>query len=227
MIRRDRVDEAEPQPVPQRFLVRLFPQRGRHHPLCALEVRPLRVRLVEHEVRDHRLDVEVHAALLCGDRGIERVLARQMHDVTCRARHLQERREVVRPLGFDARRPARFVPLRSRLSLGDQLLAQLGDDLRVLAVRRRDHAELLGELQRVEQFVVLDAEEPLVRQKHFERRDPVIDDLAQLPLRLLVELRDRHVERVVAGTVSLGLCLPELVALQRIVLTAGARHLDI
>ena len=42
----------------------------------------------------------------------------------------------------------------------------------------------------------------------------------------VVELGDRHVERVVAGAVAFGLRLPELIAFQRIVEPRRAAHFD-
>ena len=52
----DRVDLAAGQRVPEHLLVPRFAQRRRHDVLRPFEVRPLGVRSVEHEIRDHRLD---------------------------------------------------------------------------------------------------------------------------------------------------------------------------
>src|SRR5690606_26525890 len=84
----DGVDEAPREGAPQRLLVALRAQRRAHHVLGALEVRPLGVALVEHEVRGHDLHAEVDAAHLRLDGGAQRPLAGEVHDVALRARHL-------------------------------------------------------------------------------------------------------------------------------------------
>ncbi len=64
-----------------------------------------------------------------------------------------------------------------------------------------------------EQFAVLDAEEVFVGEEDFEGAGAVADDFAQLRFGFIAELRDRHVEGIIAGAVSIGLLLPEGIAL--------------
>ena len=98
------------------------------------------------------------------------------------AGQLGERHQVMHALGLDRRRPRRLVPLGAGLALGQQLPLQLRDERLVLAVGGDDHAQLLGQRQRVIQLGVVDAEGALVGQEDLERRDAVGDDLAKLRL---------------------------------------------
>ena len=92
---------------------------------------------------------------------------------------------------------------------------------------RHDHAQLPRQGHRPVHLGIVDAEEVLVRKEDLEGADAIRYDLAKLAFGLVFKLRDRHVEGIVAGAVSLGFGFPELVAFERIVETRRAAHLNL
>jgi hypothetical protein len=122
-------------------------------PRCHL----LGIRLVEHEVRNHRFDRHLHTPRAGRERGAQRRFAREVNDVSLGARGFEKGREPVRALGLDRLRTARLVPLGSCLPLGDQPLLQPADEFGVLAVRRHDHAQLPCQHQRLLLPAIVDA----------------------------------------------------------------------
>ena len=119
------------------------------------------------------------------------------------------------------------MPFGPGLSFRQQLLLQACDKFRVLAMRGDNHAQPFGKLQSLIHFAVIDAEEVLVREKDFERCGAVRHNLPQLRFGLLHELGYRHVEGVVARAFAFGLGLPELIALQRVIVAIRAAHFDV
>src|SRR5690554_2086523 len=222
-----RVDHAGVQRVPQRLLVALVTQRRRHHVLGALEVGPLRVGLVEDEVRHHDLDAEVHAAELGGQRRLQRRLAAEVHHVALGAGELHERGEVVGAVRLHPLGATGLVPLRADLAFRQQARLQLRHDLVVLAVGSHHHAQLPRQPERLEQLLVVHAEEALVGEEDLERRHAVLHQLAQGGFRLIVELGDAYVEGVIAGAVAGRQLVPVPVARLQVLQARGRQHLYI
>ncbi len=222
-----RVDQAAAQAAPQGPLVGRRAQWRAHDVLRALEVGPLGVALVEHEVRDHGLDAEVDPPELGLDRLAQRLLVGEVHHVALGAGDLEEGSELGRARRLDHVRPARLVPLRPGLALGEQRALHRGDEARVLAVGRDDHAEVLRQLERGVELLVGDAEEPLVGQEDLERRHPVGDEVTEHGLGLVVEARDPDVERVVACRLAVCEAPPVVVALAEVLVPARGEHLDV
>ena len=121
-----------------------------------------------------------------------------MDDISGRACVFEKGRERPVPSASTDSRAAGLMPLGAGLSLREQALLQPPDELRVLAVRGDDDAELLRQAERLIHLAIVDAEEVLVGEEDLEGADAIADDLAQLRFGLVVELRDRHVEGVVA-----------------------------
>src|SRR5882724_12065258 len=109
------------------------------------------------------------------------------------------------------------MPLGASLPLSEQLLLQTRNELRILAMRRDDHTQALGEFQCLIHLAIVDAEEVLIRQKYLERRGAVGDNRPQLRFRLVDKLRDRHMKGIIAGALPFSLRLPELITFQGIV----------
>src|SRR6516225_3704664 len=98
-------------------------------------------------------------------------------------------------LGFDRYGARRFVPLWPGFAVGEQALLELRDDLRVFAVGGDDHPEAAGYFQRPEELGVVDAEGPLVGEKHLERCRAVSDNALQNVGCLFIPARHTHVKR--------------------------------
>ena len=129
-------------------------------------------------------------------------------------------------VGLHLLRAAGLVPFGPRLALGEQLGLQLRHQLGVLAMGGDHHAQFPGQLQRVIQRRVLDAEGALVRQEHLEGGHAVRHQLAQGLLGALVPACHADVEGVVAGAVSGGHLRPGVPAAAQLVASGGGQHLD-
>src|ERR1700746_1803180 len=194
------------------------------HPLDSWQ---LSVRLVQEKMWQHRFHMDSYAARFRIQRGTQRFLARQMYDIAGRSRILKEGRKASGAFGFDRLGTARFVPFGPDLALREKLLLQARHQLRVFAVGCDDHAKALGEFEGLVHFAVIDAKKILVSQKDFERSSAVGDDLPQLRFGFRHKLGYRHMERVIARAVTVGFRLPELVAVERIVIAIRAAHFDV
>ena len=88
------------------------------------------------------------------------------------------------------------------------LRGRIGDKGFIFAVRGGDDSQLTRKPQGLEEFGVVDAKRTLVSEKNFERADAGGDDLAELGIRLPIELCDAHVKRIVAAGEAGGLFFP-------------------
>ncbi len=172
-------------------------------------------------------DMKLDAARFGGSAAAQALFAGEMDDIAGGAGIFEKSGEAVGAFGFDGFRAAGLVPLGAGLALGEQFLLQAAHQFGVFAVRGDDDAESFGELERLVHLAVVNAEEVLVSEEDFERRDAVGHDLAELGFGFVVEFGDGHVESVVAGAVAFGFGFPELITFQRIVIARGAAHFDI
>src|ERR1700688_4169914 len=131
-------------------------------------------------MRKNRLDAQSNAALLGSQGSIESSCAGKVHHVAGGTGIFKKSCKSPCSFGFNRLRTAGLVPLGTRLAFSDQLRLKPRDQLSVLAVRRDDHAELLGQRQCLVHFSVIDAKEIFVREKNFERRSAVGYNFAKL-----------------------------------------------
>jgi hypothetical protein len=117
------------------------------------------------------------------------------------------------------------MPLGARFPFGEQPTLQLAHERFVFAMGRDDEAEFLRQLKRLKQLAIVDAERSLVGEKDLERSHAAGGDFADRGLGRLVEARNAHVERVVAGAFS-PFRQPQLKRLERIVAARRAAHFD-
>ena len=94
----------------------LVAQRRRHDVFRAFEIRPFGVGFVEHQILDHRLDPDVHAALPRGERFVAALPCNSCGRCRRARRSVGERHQMMHAFGLDARRPA-LVILRDRSCL--------------------------------------------------------------------------------------------------------------
>ena len=95
------------------------------------------------------------------------------------------------------------MPFRAGFALREKFLLQLENQVRVLAMRGRDHSELLGELKRFVKFFIGNSKSAFVGEKDFEAAETAFDNFRELLFRRVVVARHAHVEREVARAVSL------------------------
>ena len=194
VIRRDGADGARAQAVPEHVLMAFVAQRRRHHVLRAFEIGLRGVGLIEHEVRRHRFDPHVDATVARVHRLAHGIVAGGMDRIDVRTGECREAAEVVDPAGFHDRWPRRSVPLGSGAIRSEEGALHRVNGLRVLAVRRHDDAELLGQRHRGEEVFVREIQRALVREKDLEGRDAVVHDPSELLADLWVEAHDGHVK---------------------------------
>jgi hypothetical protein len=103
------------------------------------------------------LDPDIHAALPCGDRGVERLGATRVHAIDVRTGQLRERAKMLHAFRLDARWTAFVMPLGSRHASGEQFARALGDERFVFAMRGDDNAEFARQLERPIKLRVIDA----------------------------------------------------------------------
>src|SRR6516225_9989930 len=178
-------------------------------------------------MREDRFDAETDAALSGGKCGRESLLAGEMDNVAGSARVFQEGGETMGAFGFDRFRAARLVKLRARFAFGEVLLLKAGDEFGIFAMRGDDDAEFFRQRKGLEHLSIIDAEEVLVGQEDFEGGRAVGDNFTELRFGVVDEFGDRHVEGVIAGGMAGGFGLPEVIALERVVLAIGTAHLDV
>ena len=163
---------------------------------------------------------------LAGHGGAQGLVATEVDDIDVGVEQLREGHQVMDAFGLDDGRPAVVMPFGPGLALGQQLVLQLQDQVRVLAMRGRDDPELPGQPQSPVKLLVGEAERALVGQVDLEAADAAFDDLHQLPLRRLVAARYGHVEGEVAGAVALGFAQPQLEPRHRLLAAVRPQHLD-
>ena len=130
------------------------------------------------------------------------------------------------PFGLHDGRAALVVLARIGFAGGQQFFLPLRDQGFVLAVGGDDHAQFLGELERVIEFGVVDPKGAFVGQEDLKRADAAADDFPQLIRGARVEARHPHVKGEIAGGFSFGLGQPQFEAGQRLVAARRAAHLD-
>ncbi len=142
-----RADHAVAQRIPQDFPVAAVAERRRHHVLCALEVRPLSIGPVQQQVLDQRFSPDLAPTRSPGQHLAQRFLTTQMNDIHMGVQQSCESQQVMHPFGLDNRRTAFVVPFRPSLAFGQQLVLQLRDQVRVLAMGGRNDPKFLGQPQ--------------------------------------------------------------------------------
>src|SRR5712671_6912618 len=116
-------------------------------------------------MRNHRLDPDVHPPLPGCERFTQRGRAGGVDDVDVRAEQLGERAEMVYTVRLDNGWARASVPLGAGLAGREQRLLERVDGVSVLAMRRHDDAELLGELHGRKQVLVGEVQGTLVREE--------------------------------------------------------------
>ena len=118
------------------------------------------------------------------------------------------------------------MPFRAGFALREKFLLQLENQVRVLAMRGRDHSELLGELKRFVKFFIGNSKSAFVGEKDFEAANAPFDDFDQLPLGLRIVAGDAQVEGEVTSALVLRFTQPQLEGGHRFVSARRANHLD-
>lgn len=220
------VDEAKAQAVPENILIVFFAKRRGHDVLHAFDATAFGVGFVEKKMRENGFDAEADATLLGGKGGAERFFAGEMDDVASSAGIFEEGGETVGAFGFDGFWTAGLVPFGTSFAFGEELLLKASDEFGVFTVGGDNDAEPFGEGEGLKHFGVVNTEEILVGQENFEGGGAVGNDFAKLGFGITDELGDGHVEGVVAGGMAGGFGLPEVVALECVVIAIGAAHFD-
>ena len=115
---------------------------------------------------------------------------------------------MVHALGFDARRTAFVVALRTCDTSCQDLFLSLGDKGFVLAVRSRHDAQFFCQLEGLIKFAIVDSEGALVGEENLERLNALRHDFAKLRGGAIVEFGHTHVERIVTCGLAAGLAFP-------------------
>ena len=186
----------------------------------------LGVAAIEHKMRNHGFDPHFHAAVVGCLRFSQCIATGSVNHVDMRAGQAGKRGQVMHAFGFDDRRARGFVPLGAGFSLADKFLLKLRNHFGIFAVGGDNHAPAFGQFQCAIQFRIVEVKRAFVGQKNFERRDAVVDDFFQFVGGSFVEAADAEVKGVIAGRLSGGFRLPQLVRFDRIVVASRADHFD-
>ena len=179
------------------------------HVVRGLEVlQPLEERRVDEEVLRARLAPDVPALLARDHDRLERLRARDVHDVERRAGDVRELDRAVRRLALDLRRARQRVVDRRRVAGRDRVGHQHLDRVAVLGVHHHAGAGPGGDLHHAEEVLVADAQRVVVGHEQLVRRDAVLLGQRRELLEraaVLAQVGDDDVEAVVDQRLALAL----------------------
>ena len=210
-------------------VVVLAAHRRAAHPLGAFET-GLAQRLFQREVQVLRAGLGEHIAAMVAGGGdlVEGIAGTHVHDVQRHvAGHVAQHDGAVRGLGLQRRGTGVAVVLRVGLATGEGLLHQHVDGDAVLGVHH-DHGAAFGSgLHGTQDLTVVAVEHAGVRHEQLEAADAlVLHEVLHVLQRLVVDTADDLVERVVDGTVALGLAMPLSQAIVHVLAVALHCHVD-
>ncbi len=209
MVGAEDLEVARLEPVPQRGPVGRVAQGWGADVLGALEAFSGEVIIGEGEVLRAGLGVDRLAPLVGEVYGLQRRRAGDVDDEDRGPRHLGQPDRPVRRLGLDLGRTGQGVEAWGRVAARERLLLELGDHVPVLGVNEHENARLFGELQHLEEVVVLGVQgRALVGHEDLDRRDALLGEAGELGLDVVAQVRYGDVEAVVYDRLAPGLLRP-------------------
>mmetsp|Transcript_29336 Transcript_29336/g.57071 ORF Transcript_29336/g.57071 Transcript_29336/m.57071 type:complete len:420 (-) Transcript_29336:2548-3807(-) len=197
------------QPRPERILVVLGSEGGRHDP--ARGIVPVGVEidaLVECEELDQRLTIDAHPLLPRPPDRLVRLFAGHMHDVQRHARRIRDGDGPIGRLALKLRWAAIGMTLWPRDPLIEIFLLHLGDQIAVLGMHHRQRAQFGTAFERGEHLIILDHQRALVGHEMLEGIDAHIDGVFHLVKDIFVPAGDRHVIADVGANLRRGFAVP-------------------
>ncbi len=142
---------------------------------------------------------------------LDRLLARDVHDVERRAREVCELDRAIRRLSFGFWRACERVVERLRVTGLESLLHENVDHVAVLGVHHHERTRLRRDLHRAEERLVVDHQRALVGHEELVRRDALVGQRGELLERpAVLEIGDGHVVAHVDHLLAVRLSAPLL-----------------
>ena len=217
VVRGDLVNLAGKHGPAQRCHVRGLAQRRAHHVLRTREavLAALQVAgVVQQQVLRAGLQHRAHAVLAGGTHLLKPQLRGAVHHVHAGPRQVREVHQAPDGLRLALRGTAERVPLRPRDAALEHAALQLVHQGAVLAVHAQDAVERLDRLEHLHGLGIVQAQ-VVVGKVRLERGDARVAHEVNLLPRVLVPVRDRHVERVVRGARAVRTLVPRVQRLRQ------------